>query len=240
MKSFSKIVVLSSGLVLTATALQAQHPTPRRPLPPPSNFVGGSITLMDPVGEFGDFVDFGGGLGAFAVKSLGRSGRLGLRFDGSLLIYGHESFAAPFNDQISRVSVEVSTNNLIASLGVGPQVTLGDGPVRPYAYGTVGFSYFATESTVSDSFGGNEFASTTNFDDATFTLGGGLGMMFRISNGRKPVSIDLGVTFIDNGRTSYLRRGGIEDLPGGGVRVRPIASQTDLIQYRIGVTAAFR
>ena len=62
--------------------------------------------------------------------------------------------------------------------------------------------------------------------------------MFRLSNGRKPVSLDISMGFADNGRTAYLREGGIVDLPGGGVRIRPIVSETNLVEYRIGVAVA--
>ncbi len=223
------------ALMSFASVAASQTPVPREPNVHRSDMVGGSVTLINPVGEFGDFVDFGGGLGFFAVKGLDRDGQIGLRFDASFVVYGHERFTEPFNSRISRVQVDVSTDNFIASFGVGPQLTLGHGVIRPYFKGSIGFSYFATESSVSGTRFDNEFASTTNFDDFTFTVTGGAGLLFRVAGGRKPVSLDLSVGFVDNGETSYLRRGGIVDLPGGGVRINPIVSETDLLQYRIGI-----
>lgn len=201
---------------------------------------GGSVNLGLPVGEFQDFIDFGGGLGGFFLANFDRAGTIGLRVDGMFIIYGNETVRRPFSQTIRRVTVDVTTNNFFVSLGVGPQWTPATGRVRPYVYGTVGFSYFATESSVSGDFDFTPFARSTNFDDVTYALAGGSGLAIRLSSGRVPVSLDLAAEYLRHGETRYLREGGIEELPDGTVLISPIQSNTNMVLFKIGVAFGFR
>lgn len=191
--------------------------------------------LLAPVGEFNDFVDLGGGLNLYGVIGLDRSGIAGLRIDGTLLGYGYERVTVPLSHTVQRVFVDVTTTNFLASFGVGPQLTLGRGPVRPYVYGTVGFSYFATVSSV----GGtrefhDDFGSSTNFDDVTFAAAFGGGLLLSLSEGRHPVSLDLSARSLYNGETKYLRSGSIIDRPDGSIAFTPIVSDANLVEFRAG------
>lgn len=199
--------------------------------------VGGGLTLAVPTGEFGDFVDFGGGLHGFGVFNFDREGTVGLRLDGSALWYGSETVRVPLSSFTRRVMIDVTTENLITSLGVGPQLTLGNGPIRPYVYGLVGFSYFATVSRASGSADVDDFASTTNFDDLTFSATAGAGFMIQVSGGRTPVWIDLSGFAVQNGRTRYLREGSIQERSDGSLFITPIESETNMLAFRLGVTA---
>ena len=197
---------------------------------------GISAVLARPVGEFQNFVDWGGGIDLYGVVNLSRRGPLGIRFDGSFLIYGHESFRRPLSNTIQRVTVDVDTDNLIASLGVGPQLTLGHGALRPYLYGTVGFSYFATVSSASGTADVGSFASSTNFDDVTAALTAGGGLLLRISRGKHPVSLDLSAQKTYHGETTYLRKGSLLESPDGSISFIPIRSEANLMTFRVGVT----
>lgn len=201
----------------------------------PKSIIGVNFTLVRPVGEFQQFVDVGGGLGVYGVVNFDEGGHVGLRFDGSWVLYGHESFTAPLSNTIRRVGVDVDTDNFIVHLGLGPQFTFGSGPVRPYVYGTVGFSYFATVSSVSGTASFGNFASSTNFDDFTFATTGGGGLLLRLSNGHRPISLDLSVQSTHNGEAEYLTRGGIVEDRNGLVTLLPIRSQTNLVAFRIGI-----
>ncbi|MFQ5705074.1 MAG: hypothetical protein ACE5HT_13770 [Gemmatimonadales bacterium] len=201
----------------------------------PKSIVGVNFTLARPVGEFQNFVDLGGGLGVYGVVNFDEGRHVGLRFDGSWVLYGHESFVAPLSNTIRRVGVDVDTDNFIVHLGTGPQFTFGSGPVRPYVYGTVGFSYFATVSSVSGTASFGDFASSTNFDDLTFATTGGGGLLLRLSNGEHPVSLDLSAQTTYNGEAEYLRRGGIVENRNGSITLLPIRSQANLVSFRIGV-----
>jgi hypothetical protein len=220
------------GILIAGTA-RAQIPASRSQHPRSTFGING--VLAHPVGEFRNFVEWGGGLSLYGVVNLQRSGPLGVRFDGSMMLYGHESFQRPFDQFIQRVQVRVNTDNYIFSFGVGPQLTLGHGPIRPYVYGTAGFAYFATVSSVGGSSDDGAFASTTNYDDFTGTLTGGGGLLVRLSRGRHPVSLDLSAQTVRNGRTRYLREGSLLESPDGSISFIPIESEANLVTFRIGV-----
>jgi len=110
-----------------------------------------------------------------------------------------------------------------------------------YGNFSAGFAYFATTSSVD---GANDdgvpFASSTNFDDATFAWMGGVGVQIRVSSGRHPVDIDFGARYHENGEAEYLRKGDIQDLPDGSVVIRPRRSETNLWTFRLGVSVGLR
>ncbi len=234
MKKAAVIRFLTSALAMAALVASEAQAQDRRGLQQTKRSLFGiSGVLARPVGEFQDFVDWGGGIDLYGVVNL--PGPVGIRIDGSFLSYGHESFQQPLSNTIQRVTVDVDTDNLIASLGVGPQLTLGHGALRPYVYGTVGFSYFATVSSVSGTADPDAFASSTNYDDVTAALTAGGGLLLRISRGEHPVSLDLSVQKTYNGETTYLREGSILESPDGSISFIPIRSETNLVTFRIGV-----
>lgn len=196
--------------------------------------------LAVPVGEFENFVDLGGGGGLGVLLYLTPERSAALRLDGTFVVYGSESFRAPLSPTIPFVDVDVRTTNYIASLGVGPQIFLSTGGLRPYLFGTVGFSYFATQTSVSGSNDTDSFASTTNFDDVTLALSGGGGLAVQLSHGEHPVSLDLSASYQRNGLTEYLTEGDLYETPGGGWAVDPVLSETNLMSYRVGVSIGLR
>ncbi len=158
-----------------------------------------------------------------------------MRFEGSFVVYGQERFSAPLSATVPRVLVDVTTSNMIFHVGMGPQIALARGPVRPYVFGTMGFSYFATVSSVGGSADFGEFASSTNFDDVAFALSAGTGLLVQLSRGRRPVSLDLSVESTHNGEVEYLTRGDVVDNPDGSVTVFPIRSEANYLTFRVGV-----
>ncbi len=234
MKKAAVFRILTSALAMAAlVASEAVAQDRRGSQQTKRSLVGINGVLARPVGEFQDFVDWGGGIDLYGVINF--PGPVGIRIDGSFLSYGHESFQQPLSNTIQRVTVDVDTDNLIASLGVGPQLTLGQGALSPYVYGTVGFSYFATVSSVSGTADPDAFASSTNYDDVTAALTAGGGLLLRISRGEHPVSLDLSVQKTYNGETTYLREGSILESPDGSISFIPIRSETNLVTFRIGV-----
>ncbi len=235
------VILVVLGLVVAGVAappVPAQLVEVREP---GSRFGGGlGVVLGVPVGEFGDFVKFGGGLDGYFLATLERSGAIGLRVDGRFIVYGSETVRRPLSETIRRVTVDVTTTNFFVSLGAGPQWMVPRGRVRPYAFGTVGLSYFATESSVRGDVDFSPAISSTNFDDVTWALSGGGGLIIRLSSGRTPVSLDLSGQFLRHGETRYLREGGIEELPDGFLRITPIESTTNMVLVRIGVALGFR
>lgn len=226
------------GLVLVGgvVALDAQEVPPGlRPLRE-EGFGGLSAVLAVPQGEFAEFVGLGGGLAGFGVVNLDRRGSVGLRFDGSLVFYGHETQRVPLSETVRRVLVDVTTSNFIVTLGLGPQIQRPEGVLRPYGYAGIGFSYLATVSSVSGTRGFDSFASTTNFDDFTFAWYSGGGLRVQVSHGRTPVAIDLGARYVGNGRARYLTEGSIRETSTGELVITAIESETNLVLYHLGVS----
>jgi len=197
---------------------------------------GGGFLLAVPVGEFDRFVNLGGGVNLFGVFNLSPGGVLGLRVNGSVIGYGSSREPRSLSQTVPEVIVDVRTTNWITTMGLGPQVTLGQGPVRVYSYGTVGFAYFSTVSSAGDH--AHTFASSTNLDDWRFATALGGGLQFRVANRHRPVYLDLAVHGQHNGRTRYLRSGGIETRPDGSILITPIESQANLVTLRLGVSVS--
>lgn len=202
----------------------------------PGFHAGGALVLAKPTGEFADYVDMGYGFAGHAVFNPNADGPFGLRADGIFIIYGSETNRYQL---LPLIEVDVTTTNQIAAFQFGPQLTLGKGSVQGYGYGQLGFSYFATTSSVEGTSDATPFANTTNFDDLTFATSAGGGLRFRLASGWTPVSLDLGVRYMRNGRARYLREGSIE-ITDDEVIITPVESETNLILYQIGVTVGIR
>lgn len=210
----------------------------------PRSYLGGELAFARPQGEFRDFVENGWGGGVHYLLRADRDGWLGLRVDASILNYGHERERVILSPTIGgRIGVDLTTDNNIAFIGAGPQIGLPTGAFRPYVNGFVGVSYIFTESAVRGSSSGDTFASSTNYDDASFAYGGGAGLYIPLpvrNRHRNPVSIDAGLQYRHNGRADYLVEGGIIDNADGSISLSPIRSETNLFTFHVGVSVGVR
>ena len=241
--------VMASGRAATAAlalagALLAPRPAGaqlvRRPdRLPASTFVGGGLSIAQPVGEFKNYINAAVGLNFNLVQQLDPQGALAIRVDGGYLIYGDETKSAALSPTLGRIRVDVNTTNNIAALSVGPQLMVPNGTFRPYVNGAVGVSYFFTESSIKGS-DSPDFASTTNYDDATFAWSAGAGLYIPVRRGARPISIDLGARYYGNGQARYLKEGSITEDGQGNIYFDPIRSNTNMITYQIGVTFGVR
>ncbi len=241
----SRRALVALALVLLPSIASAQ----RRPRydersydRPSRGAVGASFAYGRPVGDFLSYVDQGFGFDAFFRWNADRQGVLSFKLDGGLLIYGRETFRVPLSGTIGgRVLVDLTTSNNIIWMGLGPQLTLPTGFIRPYANAGIGFSYFFTESSVEGSNDDSEpFASTTNYSDAAFRYGFGWGLLIPFQTRSTDWAIDLGAIYHGNGQVRYLREGGIEDRPDGTIILHPIQSDANLLTYRLGFFVGIR
>lgn len=195
---------------------------------------GGHLLYAEPRASFAAVVDRGFGIQGYGVFNLDPVGVVGIRVDGGLINYGNEEQTVPLSNTVTRVLVKVTTSNNIAMLGIGPQLSVPVGPIRPYAYATIGLGYFFTESSVKGKDSSDQpFASSTNFDDTApaTTVGGGI--LIPVA---RPVGIDLGAEYRRHRNVRYLAEGDVIDNPGGTPTLRVRESDADLMVYRIGVT----
>lgn len=225
------------SVMLAPSVLQAQFSDFDEPRGPSRAFAGIHLMVAQPLGEFDDYIDWGGGIGGEFLYAFDPQGAIGLRAHLGIMIYGHETKRVPLSETLGRIRVDVSTSNNIFVFGIGPQVMLPSGTVRPYLNGTVGVSYFFTQSSVEGSADFEPFASSTNFDDATFAWAAGGGLYIPLRKGRRhPLSLDIGAQYHANGEARYLREGSIQEDGSGDIFFDPIRSQTNLITYRLGIT----
>jgi hypothetical protein len=191
---------------------------------------GAALVVGAPRGALGRAADVAGGLaGHLLLPAGGRT--LALRLDGSWLLYGSETVRIPLPRTGGRIAREIVTDNWMAQLGVGPQVVLPLGRIRPYLHAFAGVSYLSTTSQLRDP---DFFVSrpTTNFDDTALAYGGGGGLLVPLRG--RGMSLDLGARYV---RTSTVRFLGEGDLGrDGGASATPNRGQANVLEFRLGLT----
>ncbi len=215
--------------------------------------VGIRLNVSNPVGEFSDNVE-NLGVGFDADFTWNVNPIFGIGLSGGYINYGSERYEESFSGTISRVFVDVTTNNNLAYLNLHLRGGLPLGIIKPYAEGRVGGSYLWTESkiesqnNVGDDDDDNEIASSTNFDDFAFNYGAGGGIMIRLlkdmegDDGEKsgPLYLDIKVMYLAGGNAEYLTEGSIQDDPDGdGVIYDVSESKTSVLSFQLGVTVEF-
>ena len=190
---------------------------------------GAALVVGAPRGALGTVADVAGGLaGHLVLPSGGR--HLSLRVEGSWLIYGSETVRVPRPRTAGRLAREIVTDNWVASLGIGPQLVLPLGGVRPYLHAFAGVTYISTTSQLrEDPF----FASapTTNFDDTAVAYGGGGGLLVPLRG--RALSLDLGARYVRTGTVRFLGEGDLGR--DGDARATPHRGRANVLEFRLGL-----
>lgn len=200
--------------------------------------VEAGLVIGAPQGDFARNVNTVGGFDVGLAVNLTRGGPLALRIDGSYLVYGNEDRLFPIAGTGGLLANDLTSTFAIASLRVGPQLTLGAGPARLYGFATIGGSDFFTETSPTGDCSCGDF-STTNFDDATASAEAGGGLVLRLGGRRTPVSLDLGARFVHDRPVSYLVHGSITQASDGSFVITPVHSAVDMTLLHLGVTFGF-
>lgn len=196
---------------------------------PPQGTLGLSLQLGQAKGQFANYVKTGFGGGGYLNYRPGRNLPLGIRLSVMYLVYGSQTHRYPL---LPGISVDVTTRNEIAQVSLGPQVTLGKGPLQVYGFAGFGGSFFTTRSGVEGSDQNNQqFASTTNYHDGTFSGEFGGGALIRVS---RRAYIDLGARYLNNGRVTYVTKERVS-IVNNQLVVDPVDSEANLIVYHLGV-----
>lgn len=195
----------------------------------PGGYLGLSFQVGQARGQFAEYVDYGFGGGGYLVFRPGRRGPLGVRLDVMYLNYGSQTHSHPL---VPGIVVDVTTDNEIFQIALGPQLLIGRGALRVYGFGTVGVSGFMTTSAVEGTDQNNQqFASTTNHADATFSGEGGGGLLVRLSGG---LLLDIGARYLKNGQVTYVTKERVT-ISGNQLLVDPVHSDANLMIYHLGV-----
>lgn len=230
-------------LLIVAISSQAQ----------PQFHASANFAMGYPQNDFKENVDnIGlGGFGQFTYNIPETPVHVGLSF--GFLQYGSDHRKEPFNANIPEVTIDVTTTNSIVLGHLLLKLQPSQGRVRPYLNGLLGFNYLETSSEVeSENWGedgDNDIASSTNFDDGTFSYGVGGGLAIQVyeatleqlqeNGGLYGVFIELGVNYILGGEAEYLKKGSIQKDDNGKMIFDVYKSKTDLMTVHIGVGFEF-
>jgi len=224
-----RITGLALTLVAATSSLFGQrsgHPSGLREVRDGGS-LGLTLVVAQPLGEFRRTGGVAAGLTGFAV--VGHSSGLGLRIDGQYLVYDSDYRG-----------YGISTTSSIGSLALGPQVTLGQGPIRPYGFATAGGSMFW--SSISDA----NYCGC--YDSDVFVLNGrfttvtqlGAGLLINVSRRGTGVALDLGVRDVRHDRVRYVPAGGITENSDGSFTVQRVETPVRMLVYQIGVSFSIR
>ena len=217
------------ALLTWPAGAQDQNDGTKEALLAPGFYFGLNLQVGQAKGQFAEYVDYGFGGGGFLVIRPGRRGPLGVRLDVMYLNYGSQTHS---HQLVPGIVVDVTTDNDIFQIALGPQLLIGRGGVRVYTFGTVGVSGFLTTSAVEGTDQNNQqFASTTNHADATFSGEFGGGLWVRLS---RAIFLDVGARYLKNGRVTYVTKERVT-ISGNQLLVDPVHSDANLMIYHLGV-----
>lgn len=148
------------------------------------------------VGGLVSYAGLGGSVGAGGTLFLNRMRNAALRVEGRLTAYDGTFNHPP---TMALRDMRVGTDLTIFSAGIGPQVYLLTGAVRPYVYGTLGFSRLVGEMNVRGSAGGESFDRSNNFDGIGAALSAGGGISVQVRRGDRPIAVDVSASYQHNG-----------------------------------------
>ncbi len=206
-------------------------------------YLGGDLLIAQPDGEFKNYVSSAFGISGHLIQNLDDQGIFAVRAELGLLIYGQRTARQSLGGgALGLIGVDVTTSNNIMFGGIGAQVTLPTSVIKPYATGSIGFSYFFTESQVAGTNNNNApFASSNNYSDNGFTTMYGGGLLIPFKNGRNPIALDLGAQFHNNPDIQYLTKNSIVfNGANNPPTITVVRSQANFITYRIGITVGIR
>ncbi|MHB8931674.1 MAG: hypothetical protein ACYC5R_13845 [Melioribacteraceae bacterium] len=205
--------------------------------------VGASFMIASPQGEFKNNVDnLGFGVqveGTLWAPSTQRPFSIGL--SAGYLVYGLVSERRAWPG-FPGIYLNLTRTNSIANLHALFKITPFMGSIRPYIEGIFGGNYLFTTSEVKNENGNQQIASSTNFDDFTWSYGGGAGLLFKLSENLGNVStlfLDLKVRYMYGTEAEYLTENSVFVNNLGDTIFNPQKSKTDLITFHVGVVAYF-
>jgi hypothetical protein len=212
------------------------------PLTTSAQYFDADVNLLIgvPQGDFRDNLDrtaFGIN-GSIAGGSQDSPFQFGLEL--GIMSYGSDRRRENFNPNIPEVQVVVRTDYDILTGHFFGRLERPHGLVRPYADALVGLNYLFTESRITDDDEfGEDIASTTNFDDTTFSYGLGGGLKVKVyQQGSNKYMVNLKTRYLFGGEASYLQPGSIQ-VVSGNLRFDESTSDTHLLTIHLGMSFKF-
>ena len=203
---------------------------------------GGSGVYAQPLGEFGQNVKRGFGLDGAATYGVDSRGIFGLRGELGNLSYNtkREPFLA--NTGFGVVELESETKSNVLTLGLGPQLSVPVGPLRPYIAGTIGFARFATETAINVPARNSNTGSAETIDKQTVSsdfvrsLAATAGIAFELPMLWRGLLGNIGARYHKNGLAKYVSSEGVKYTSGSPrPTVTATESEADFVVYRLGL-----
>jgi hypothetical protein len=203
--------------------------------------VGASGVYGDPLGQFGLNVNHGFGIDGMGTVGLDSRGIFSLRGDIGYIWYNRKSEPFFANTGFDIIELESETSSGVLTMGVGPQLAVPSGPIRPYVAGSFGFARFATNVSVSvpsdqSNTGQKETLDTaTPSSDFVMSLAASGGVRFELPFMGRGVLADLGVRWHRNGEAEYVTSAGVQYNGSGRPTITPTRSEANFLAYRVGI-----
>ena len=235
-------VIVKATLLSVVTILMSSQAHAER-------FSGGvGFVIGSPKGGFRDNVDREGY--GFSIEGMYKPSILpfGIGIDFGYMNYGHDERTEAFSTTIPDVKVRVKNNNNILSGNFVMRYRHEGKWITPYVDALIGLKYLYTDTKITekDGWGDEEIASSNNFDDVTYGIGGGGGLLIHLvgisRDQLKPdggnLYLDLRCRYISGGKAEYLKKGSIRE-EDGKVKYDVYESDTDMLYFHIGVMIGF-
>jgi hypothetical protein len=194
-----------------------------------------------PLGPFADNVRRGFGLDGMGSIAFDQFGIFSLKAELGYVRLAKKSEPFIADDGFGFVELESETTSSVLTLGVGPQLTLPSGAIRPYVGGTVGFARFATNTSINlPANQSNTGQKETLYDetvssDFILSLTASGGIRFELPFMGRGILADVGARWHRDGEAEYVSSEGVVYDGSGRPTITPTRSEADFIVYRLGV-----
>lgn len=168
----------------------------------------------------GEFRRTGGDAAGLAIHGVTRGAPLGVRIDAGWMVY-----------DVADGYYGTRITSQIGTVMIGPQVTLGQGPLRAYGFLMGGGSFFWSDASFNDGCG----CSDSDFLDGDVTLSRSAGVGVLLALSRK-VAIDVGVRETRHDRVTYFPAGGLVDNGDGTFTGNTVTTPVLQRVWQIGVS----
>ena len=224
-------IVAALGLLLLPLTAQGQ-----------SRYTAGVSGLYgQPLGPFADNVRHGFGLDGMGTLGLDSRGIFSLKGEIGWLRLDSKSEPFIVDTGFEFVELESETTSGVLMLGIGPQLAVPFGPIRPYVGGSVGFARFATNTAIKISADQTNTGEEETIDEQTvssdfiLSLAASGGIRFELPFMGRGILADLGARWHRNGEAEYVSSEGVVYDGSGRPTITPTRSEADFLVYRLGI-----
>ena len=203
--------------------------------------VGISGLYGQPIGDFADNVRHGFGLDGMGTLGLDSRGIFSLKAELGWLRLDKKSEPFIVDNGFDFIELESETTSGVLTMGIGPQIAVPFGPIRPYVGGSFGFARFATNTSIvvpadqSNTGQRESIYDETVSSDFILSLTASGGIRFELPFLGRGILGDLVARWHRNGEAEYVSNDGVRYNGSGTPTITPTRSEADFLVYRLGI-----